>query len=131
MRKVLLGLTLMAIFASCGVKGKKEASAFLDKDANEISVLYFHGKQRCVTCNAIERLTKEVVDSLGAKNIVMRVVDISKDEATADKYQVTWSSLILDHNGKTDNLTDMGFAYAKNKPEVFKAKLTDAINKIR
>lgn len=27
-----------------------------------VEVLYFHGKQRCVTCNTIEKLTKEVID---------------------------------------------------------------------
>lgn len=28
-----------------------------------VEVLYFHGKQRCVTCKAIEKHTKEVVDT--------------------------------------------------------------------
>lgn len=59
----------------------------------------------------------------------MKVIDLSKkeNEATADKYEVTWSSLILDRNGKVENLTDMGFSYAKGQPEVFKAKLVEAI----
>lgn len=27
-----------------------------------VEVLYFHGKQRCVTCKAIESCTREVID---------------------------------------------------------------------
>lgn len=28
-----------------------------------VEVLYFHGKQRCATCRAIEKYTKDVVDN--------------------------------------------------------------------
>lgn len=126
-------LFLIAItFVSCGGVNSKKQTETQVKRADITEVIYFHGKQRCITCNAIEKLTKEVVDSLADEKVIIKIIDISKkeNEAIADRYEVTWSALILDRNGKVENLTDMGFGYAKGQPEVFKVKLTEAINNI-
>lgn len=130
MKRVFILIVITISLLSCGGNTSKMQVATDVKQADVTEVFYFHGKQRCVTCNAIERLTKEVIDSLANEKVVMKIIDISKkeNEATADKYEVTWSSLILDRGGKVENLTDMGFGYAKSQPEVFKTKLVEAIN---
>lgn len=132
MKRFLFLLSVTIALFSCTGNTSKKQLATGNKPADITEVLYFHGKQRCATCNAIEQLTKEVVDSLANEKILLTVIDISDEdnEAIADKYEVTWSSLILDRNGKNENLTDMGFSYAKSQPDVFKLKLTEAINKI-
>lgn len=133
MRHICLLLAILFSFASCGGNATKKGQTTTETSLTDgVEVLYFHGKQRCVTCNAIEKLTKEVVDSLNNDKIVMKIIDISQKEnqPTADKYEVTWSSLILDRNGKVENLTDMGFSYAKNQPEEFKKKLTESLKSI-
>lgn len=130
MKRVFILIVIAISLLSCNGNTSKMQVATDAKQADVTEVLYFHGKQRCVTCNAIERLTKEVTDSLANEKLVMKIIDISKkeNEAIADKYEVTWSSLILDRDGKVENLTDMGFSYAKGQPEVFKTKLVEAIN---
>lgn len=133
MKRVFILIVIVISLLSCGGSTSKTQMVTDDaKQADVTEVLYFHGKQRCVTCNAIEKLTKEVLDSLAYEKVVMKVIDISKkeNETTADKYEVTWSSLMLDRNGKVENLTDIGFRYAKKQPEVFKAKLVEAIKNI-
>ena len=90
-----------------------------------VEVLYFHGKQRCVTCKAIEKHTKEVVNTdLAelAKNGKLRFkeVDIStpEGERLAEKYRVSWSSLYVNKwkNGKEErnDMTRFGFQNARN-----------------
>ncbi len=132
MKRLFSLIALVIFLISCGSNTSKKQVATNVQQSNITEVLYFHGKQRCITCNAIEKLTKEVIDSLANKNVVMKVIDISQkeNETIADKYEVTWSSLILDRSGKVENLTDMGFSYAKGQPEVFKAKLVEAIGNI-
>ena len=107
------------------------------RNKNCVEVLCFHSKQRCVTCRAIESLTKEVLDSYYANeqstgNVVFKVIDISQKEndKIANKYKVTWSSLILDKGGNVENLTKMAFSYAKNRPEIFKSKLKASLDKM-
>ncbi len=96
-----------------------------------LKVMTFHAKQRCITCEAIEKLTSEVVAELNNSKIMLEVIDISDaaKEAIADKYEVAWTSLILDNGKKVNNLTEMAFKHAKNEPEVFKQNLKTEINK--
>lgn len=132
MKHVFFLISIAFALISCGGNASKSQAVLENGQADVTEVLYFHGKQRCTTCNAIEKLSREVVDSLANEKVVMTTIDISKkeNEAIADKYEVTWSSLILTRNGEKYNLTDMGFSYAKGQPEVFKAKLVEAINNL-
>ncbi len=137
MKKLLLLLAIISSFVACGNAQKKTENVATQTNSDKIEVLYFHGKQRCITCRAIETLTNEVLDSDFAEaqksgKVIFKIIDISQkeNEAIADKYEVTWSSLILDKGGKVVNLTDMGFSYAKNQPEVFKSKLKEEIAKL-
>ena len=137
MRNILFLIAVAAIITSCGsgTKPKEQATTpttEIQKSSDITEVLYFHGKKRCVTCNAIETLARNVIDSLANEKVVLKIIDISKkeNEAIANKYEVTWSSLILNRGEKIENLTEMGFGYAKSQPEVFKAKLIEAIQNI-
>ncbi|MCI6702228.1 MAG: nitrophenyl compound nitroreductase subunit ArsF family protein [Prevotellaceae bacterium] len=110
------------------------------KTKDRVEVIYFHGKQRCVTCEAIEKQTKEVVGKqfgsrLKQGRVVLRVIDFSdrKNRNIAKKYRVSWSSLfIVSHkNGQetVENLTEFAFANARTSPEKFKAGVAAAINR--
>lgn len=87
---------------------------------------------------AIEKEAKAVVEQQFANDVkngkvVFRAVDISdpKNEALANRYEVSWSSLYLTSfkNGKEtrQNLTEFGFGNARSKPDVFKKGLADKI----
>lgn len=142
MKKLLFALLAVITLLSCGnSQNAKAQSAAKATQKEYIEVLYFHGKQRCVTCNAIEKLTKEVVDQDFAQQVkdgkvVFKVIDIStkEGEKIADKYEVTWSSLYVNKwkDGKEtkNNMTDFGFSYAKSSPEVFKAGVKKKIDEL-
>ena len=135
MKRIIFLLIIMFSLVSC-VNTQNDKSDTKTSDGI-LEVFYFYGKQRCVTCRAIEQHTKEVIenkftDEVKQGKMILHLVDISTPEGKllAKKYEVTWSSLILDRYGKIVNLTDMGFSYAKNEPDVFKSKLIDEIVKM-
>ena len=99
---------------------------------DKIEVLYFHGKKRCITCNAIESLSKEVMQEINNPDITYKIIDFSTDqgEKIANQYEVAWSSLLINNKGTVIDLTKLGFSHAKNQPEVFKQKLKESINSI-
>ncbi|MGN0233588.1 MAG: nitrophenyl compound nitroreductase subunit ArsF family protein [Bacteroidaceae bacterium] len=137
MRKsVLLSLIFilpLTIPASGETSEKREIRS--EQKANKIkaTVLYFHGKQRCVTCCAIERCVKELVATMDKNQVMMKVIDISdeKNKAIVQKYKVSWSSLIVEQGKKSSNLTEMGFRYARKQPEEFKKRLKEEIEKMK
>ena len=137
MKHLLILLALMIGLTACAADAqKKEATP-----KNGVEVLYFHGKQRCATCQAIEKETKALIDSQFADavksgKVRFRVVDITKAEyeALADKYEITWSSLVIVkyNNGKetSENLTQFAFANARSNPAQFKKELVAKINQM-
>lgn len=133
MKNLFYTLIAAILLISCGnsTEKKTETASTDVKQADRIEVLYFHGAQRCVTCKAIESNTKALLDSLysneiASGKIVYKIIDISQkeNEEVADKYEVTWSSLFVNRwkNGteEVNNMTEFGFANAKNDPDSFK-----------
>ena len=128
---VLAGMLLLACTT------RTNGSATTDTASDRTEVVYFHGKQRCATCMAIEQLAREVVEKDYAAQVAdgtlaLRVVDISQPEnaALAERYEVTWSSLfVVDKKGCAVNLTDMAFGNARSNPDQFRKELHGAIDK--
>lgn len=144
MNRLILALIVCSMLTSCGNNVSK--SSFTDvgqvqqlKQKDHVEVLYFHGKQRCATCMAIEKNTKEAIetqfaDELKNGTLVFRTIDISEqeNETIAEKYEVTWSSLFVSKwkDGKEiyENLTENAFANARKNPDNFKNHITDKIS---
>ncbi len=117
-------------------------SGMIQAQSNDyVEVLYFHGKQRCATCKAIEKYTKEVIEAdfpeqVKSGKVRFREVDIStpEGEKLADKYHVSWSSLYVNGwKGSVEERHDMtrfGFQNARNKTDLFKRELKEKINKL-
>ena len=132
MNRLILALIICCGLTACDNNGtKKSASTDVEQaqqleQKDHVEVLYFHGKQRCATCMAIEKNAKEVVEvqfanELKNGTLVFRTIDISdpKNETIAEKYEVTWSSY--------ENLTEYAFANARTAPDTFKNGITEKV----
>ena len=97
MNRLILALIISCGLTACSNNGTKK-SASIDVEQTQpqeqkdrVEVLYFHSKQRCATCMAIEKNAKEAVeaefaDELKNGTLVFRTIDISepKNEAIAE-----------------------------------------------
>lgn len=128
-------LSLLMATACSNTSGKTSVENDSVKDGT-LEVLYFHNAKRCATCIAIENGTKELLQStfreqLQDSTIIFRTINIQDNKDLCEKYQISWSSLIMvDHeDGKESvkNLTDFAFAKARTNPEVFKNELSAQI----
>ena len=140
--KVNLLQTTWTKHIPCGNKNTKGSKAQEQQPPKDhVEVLYFHGKQRCITCAAIEKNTKETVETLFADelkdgSLVFKSIDISQseNEEIINKYEVTSSPLLnkKSKNSKdsTENLTEYAFAKALSAPDTFKANVTQKIRQL-
>ena len=140
MKRTLVLMMVSLILLACGEKSNAVTAKEQSRQVKDfVEVLYFHGKQRCVTCRSIEQNTKELLEAkftqqMKAGKVVYRVIDISKKENAriAEKYEVTWSSLFLvqHKNGKekAENLTEFAFGHSRTQPAAFKKGLAEMIN---
>lgn len=136
MKQLLMIFALIIGMTACG-RGDNGANA-RPTAKDRVEVIYFHGKQRCASCLAMEKYAKEVVntifaDELKKGTIVFKTIDISSTygEKIADRYEVTWSSLFINKwkDGKETrcNMTEFGFANARKNPDTFKKGIADKI----
>ena len=131
MKVIAIALLFMSIvFSACSQNERPQNVS--TAESNGIEVLYFHGKQRCATCIAIEKQTKQAVEELSDNRLTMRTIDISKkeNESIVEKYEVAWSSLIVVKDGNVLNLTDLGFSLARNNPDGFREKFKSEIKQL-
>ncbi len=141
MKKILFLFIVCLVFVSCNTNARNGSDMQTRTEAavkDHIEILYFHGKQRCTTCMAIERNTKDALMKNFAKQIkngkvVFKVIDISKkeNEKIAEQYEVTWSSLFIVRYKKGQetrkNMTEFAFSNANRSPEAFKAEVVKTI----
>lgn len=136
--KYLIMAVLMALPFAAGFAQAKRASVKPSSPAT-VEVLYFHGPQRCRTCVALQKATKEILDAKFAKEqksgrVRFREIDLSSKEGErlGDKYEIAWSSLIVvRRQGKNErfaDLTDDGFRYAVNDKTKIQGIIQNKIN---
>lgn len=137
--KIAICLLLAVCLQACGSGARTPASARRVAD-DCVEVLYFHGKQRCKTCTAIEKVARETIAEAFANEadegkVVFRVIDTSapEGEALADQYGVTWASLFVNRwergEERRHDLTAEAFAKVPSDREAFRKRLTETIAK--
>lgn len=125
-------IALMAFLCFTGISFAQKAKHNTGKTV--VEVLYFHGKQRCPTCVAIGKNSREVVlkelaPQVKAGLVRFKEIDITtpEGEKLADKYRVTWASLFVNQwkNGKEqrNDMTRFGFENARAKTKLFRSEL--------
>ena len=121
---------LFITFFSCKNEAKEETKISENTVQTDIQLIQFHTEHRCVTCNNIEKLSKETIKGNEAISFVLYNVDDEKNAKVAEQFEASGTSLYL-YNSKTKttkDLTEMAFMYAKTEGDKFKTELQKEIS---
>ena len=140
MNKSILFVLFAVFFIACGNKtenkqaeSQKQEETVTTADASVVNVYYFHGKQRCRTCIAIENVTKNVVAENYKHNPKVKYTEVNIDEAVnkdlVEKYEIAFSSLLIAKGENSTDLTEQAFANALNSPDVLTNLIKEEVNK--
>lgn len=129
--KIIIVLAVFTTFFSCKNEVKEEVQPIVENSkTTEIQLIQFHTEHRCITCNNIEKLSKETIKGIEAISFVLYNVDDEKNAKVAEQFEATGTSLYL-YNSKTKatkDLTEMAFMYAKTEGDKFKTELQKEIS---
>ena len=128
--KIIIVLAVFTTFFSCKNEAKEETKISENTVQTDIQLIQFHTEHRCVTCNNIEKLSKETIKGNEAISFVLYNVDDEKNAKVAEQFEATGTSLYL-YNSKTKaikDLTEMAFMYAKTEGDKFKTELQKEIS---
>lgn len=132
MKNIVLALMLIAAVTGCQSRGGGTTqTAAADPDV--VSVYYFHGKARCMTCVAVGDVAKKTVETAFAGNKKVRFVDLDNSEKANEtlvkKYEVAWNALIIAKGDNSVEITQQAFATAVNNPQALENLIKDEVNK--
>ena len=141
MRRIIffIGFTLCltCLLSACGgnrsQSNEQQQTTAAETKRAPIEIMYFYGKQRCVTCRAIEQVVVELTqnelhEAIASGQVHFRAIDWTQETALAERYEVAWSSLIIDCNGEITILTEKAFTYARQQPDKLKEEITNICN---
>jgi hypothetical protein len=126
--KKLLVFFFAAVMLSACQTGQKPANVESGEpdllSQADVTVFYFHGKQRCVTCLTVQEVTQQAMIERFANNKDVQFVEIDfsipENEPLAEKYEIVFSSLIVATPESYVDITEQAFDLALSKPEVLK-----------
>lgn len=101
----------------------------------KVEVYYFHFTRRCMTCNNVEKISKEAVEKqypekVKSGEIFFKSINLDEKngEALGAKLKVEGQTLLILSGDKRVDLTDKGFMYANNSPDKLKAEIKKVID---
>ncbi len=131
----LLILTIVAGHYSCNAGPSSNSGASSAVAGKIVTVYYFHFSRRCMTCNNVEKVSKEAVEKqyaaqVKANEITFKSVNLDEKEGEAigSKFKIEGQSLVVISGDKRVDLTDKGFMYANDSPEKLKAAIKKAVD---
>ncbi|MDD2278248.1 MAG: nitrophenyl compound nitroreductase subunit ArsF family protein [Bacteroidales bacterium] len=138
MKKKILFLAIAVTaftLLSCGGSAEKQSTKPESVEVAEsakVMVYYFHGKQRCKTCLAIQKVAEQTINEKFAENKDVKFIELDysdkANEALVEKYQVANSSLIIVSGDGFTDLTNIAFANAIRNPNELKEKIVAEVN---
>ncbi len=126
MKKLIIALLLASM--TCGVM----PAIAQNKASAKVEIGYFHAERRCMTCNNVEKVSKQAVEKLypeqhknGLISYVAVNLDKQESKAIMEKFGATGQALIIISGNQRVDLTSQGFMYANTQPR----RLEDAMKK--
>lgn len=135
---MMAALLSTASISACSANNtpEKTTTETVAKENTAVEIIYFHGKQRCATCMAIEKETKDLVEGELAQHVKdgkvkFSVVDMSTEEGKklAAQYKVSFSSLFVVTMDGAQDLTRFAFSNARTNPEEYRKELKNKVVK--
>lgn len=95
---------------ACCSKSTEEASA---------TAYYFHATRRCVTCQAVEKVSKEYIESNYAEKVTFVSLNREEDQnkELVEKYKIAGQTLLIVFDDEVVDLTADAFMNARSNPE--------------
>jgi ABC-type glycerol-3-phosphate transport system substrate-binding protein len=107
---------MMLLLTACNSEAQNAKQTSTATTDAKIEVIQFHSEHRCMTCNKIEKLSKEALKDYPGIPFSLVNVDDEKNEKKAEEFEAFGTALFLYNpaTGEKKNLTEFAFMNAGN-----------------
>ena len=121
--------------ATAPVAGTEQTAPAVPQQETVPTVYYFHGNQRCMTCNRIEQLTRQAVEEkyakeLAAGKLLFRPVNVDEpaNEHFVKDFNLTLRSVVMAGNGKFEKFDSVWDLV--REPGKFRSCIQDGVKRM-
>ena len=141
MKNHILTLLYIFILGFTGCTGNSQSNdQGIENGVNIVQVINFHSNYRCVTCNAIEKQSRETIennfkDELGEGTLIFKTVNVTEktNYKLAEEFEASGTALfihiLVDGQSEKVNLTQFAFMNARSDDGAFEKRLVGEIQK--
>lgn len=129
--RILMTVVLVAgINTACSSQESVKGSKAEKNVSENVDVYYFHLTARCVTCKAVEEVSKNAVLDMYGHGVGFHAYNLDEPEGKAmgEKLGVSGQTLLVVKGDVKINLTSEGFMNARTNPEKLKQILKEKID---
>lgn len=129
---LVIAVLALSMNSSCSAQtNEKENSTHLAK-AGKVEVFYFHYTRRCVTCNAIESVSKEAIAEMYGDKVSFAEYNLEEmdGEIKGKELEVSGQTLLIVADNTKINITNEGFLNARSNPDKLKQIIKEHIDKL-
>lgn len=112
-----LATFMLLLFTFSHLEAQKAKQSSNSSTKAKIEVIQFHSEHRCMTCNKIEKLSREALKDFPNIPFSLVNVDDEKNEKKAEEFEAYGTALFLYNptTGEKKNLTEFAFMNAGNE----------------
>ena len=141
MKNHILTLLYIFILGFTGCTGNSQSNdRGIENGVNIVQVINFHSNYRCVTCDAIEKQSRETIennfkDELGEGILIFKTVNVNEkaNYKLAEEFEASGTALfihiLVDGQSEKVNLTQFAFMNARSDDGSFEKRLVGEIQK--
>ena len=120
---MIIGQSLNCIAQSANTKKTTTIS-------ENVEVYYFHMTRRCVTCQAVESVTKEALNEFYGNKVPFSEYNLEEEngERKGQDLEVSGQSLLIVKGDTKVDLTSEGFMYARTNPDKLKKLIKEKVD---
>ena len=129
-RLIILAVICMGLNFGCSGQVSKEDKVEAISELNPVEVYYFHYTRRCVTCNAVENVSKQAVTEYYKDKVDFASYNLDEEagKAKGNELGVAGQTLLIVSGNTKINITNEGFMNARSNPEKLKAIIKEKID---
>lgn len=135
---MMSAMLVATTFTACTTNDNAKVIEVAEVQANsDAEIILFHGKQRCMNCQAIEKETQtlmanELSQLANEGKVKFSIIDFSTEEgkAMAEEFKVSFTSLFLVSPEGKEDLTKFAIDNARTNAEEFRNELKNKVMKV-
>lgn len=127
---LFIAVLALSMNSSCSAQTNEKENSTQVAKAEKVEVLYFHYTRRCVTCNAIESVSKEAIAELYGDKVSFAEYNLEEmdGEIKGKELEVSGQTLLIVAENTKINITNEGFLNARSNPEKLKQIIKEHID---